>query len=73
MIKSLGIMIGGIFVGAVGMEIAHKKYPKALNEFYKKSREITSGARKVCREAKEAFRAGYDGVTRSQRAAATSA
>ncbi len=73
MIKSLGIMIGGIFVGAVGMEIAHKKCPKALKEFYKKSREITSGARKVCREAKEAFMAGYDGVTRSQRAAATSA
>ena len=30
MVKSLGILIGGIFVGAVGAEIVRKKYPKTM-------------------------------------------
>ncbi len=73
MIKSLGILIGGVVVGAVGLEIIHRKYPDALDKLCTRTREVTSGARKVCREAKEAFRAGYEGVTSSQRATATSA
>ena len=70
MIKSLGIVIGGIFIGAVGMEIIHKKYPKALNNCYKKARKIT---KEVCWEAKEAFKAGYENSTQPQKAAAPSA
>lgn len=73
MIKSLGVLIGGIFIGAVGTEIIYRKYPDALDKLGTKTRKMTSGAREVCRKAKEAFRAGYEGVTRSQRAAATSA
>ena len=69
MIKSLGICIGGIFIGAVGMEIIHKKYPKALDKFYKRTRKIASGAKEVCREAKEAFKAGYENVTQPRKAA----
>jgi len=72
MIKSLGIVIGGIFIGAVGMEIIHKKFPKAVDKFYKKAGKMTSGAKEVCREAKEAFRAGYENVTQPQKAAAPS-
>ncbi len=52
MVKSLGILIGGIFVGAVGAEIIRKKYPKAMNGVYAKTCEITSGI-------KEAFKKGY--------------
>ncbi|GAG11908.1 unnamed protein product [marine sediment metagenome] len=63
MIKSLGIVIGGIFIGAVGMEIIHKRFPKTLNNCYKKTRKIASGAKEVCREAKEAFEAGYENAT----------
>jgi hypothetical protein len=52
MIKSLGILIGGIFVGAVSIEIIRKKYPKALNNLYAKVCDMAS-------EAKEAFKKGY--------------
>lgn len=73
MIKSLGIVIGGIFIGAVGMEIIRKKYPKAMVKFYKKAGKMASGAKEVCWEAKEAFKAGYENVTQPQKAAAPSA
>ena len=52
MVKSLGILVGGIFVGAVGAEIIRKKYPKAMDGVYAKTCEITS-------EIKEAFKKGY--------------
>ena len=52
MIKSLGVLIGGIFVGAVGAEILRKKYPETLNKLCSKTCDITSGV-------KEAFKKGY--------------
>jgi len=66
MLKSVGILIGGIFVGAVGMEVIHKKYPDALYKLYTRTREIASGA-------KEAFRKGYENAVRSREAAQPSA
>jgi hypothetical protein len=53
MVKSLGILIGGIFVGAVGAEIIRKKYPETLGKLCTKTCEITSGI-------KEAFKKGYE-------------
>jgi hypothetical protein len=73
MIKSLTIIIGGIFVGAVGMEIIHRKFPKKMNKFYKKTRSITSAAKEACSDAKEAFKAGYKNVTTPGKAAASGA
>jgi len=61
MFKELGIIIGGIFVGAVGAEIIRKKYPNALDKLYTKTREITL-------EAKEAFKKGYENTGRSRQA-----
>lgn len=61
MVKSLGILIGGIFVGAVGAEIVRKKYPKAVKSVYAKTCEITSGV-------KEAFKKGYANAMQSQQA-----
>ena len=61
--KGLGVLIGGIFIGAVGMEIIHKKYPDALDKLCTKTREITSGI-------KEAFVQGYENATQSREAAA---
>jgi hypothetical protein len=69
MIKSLAICIGGIFIGAVGMEIIQKNYPKALNKLYKKADNMASGAKEICREAKEAFKSGYENTTQPQKAA----
>ena len=62
MVKSLGILVGGIFVGAVGAEIIRKKYPKAMDSVYTKTCEITSGI-------KEAFKKGYANAMQSQQAA----
>jgi gas vesicle protein len=59
MIKSVGILIGGIFVGAVGAEIIRKKYSKPMKSMYDKTCEITS-------EIKEAFKKGYANAMQSQ-------
>jgi len=52
MLKSLGALLGGIFVGAVGVEIVRAKYPEALDGLYSKARQVTD-------EAKAAFMNGY--------------
>ena len=52
MLKSLGILIGGVFVGAVSVEVVRKKCPDALDKLYARTREIAS-------EVKEAFKNGY--------------
>jgi len=61
MIKGLGILIGGIFIGAVGVEVVRKKYPDALDKLYARTREVAS-------EAKESFRRGYENAMRPQEA-----
>ena len=62
MIKSLGILIGGVFIGAVGVEIIRKKYPESLDKLYAKTCEMASGA-------KEAFKKGYDNAVRPRQSA----
>ena len=66
MVKSLGAMIGGIFVGAVGVEIIRRKCPDALDKLYARTCEISS-------EVKEAFKKGYENAMQSQKAAEPSA
>ena len=61
MLKSLGILIGGIFVGAVSVEVIRKKCPEALDKFYTKTREIAS-------EVKEAFKNGYEKASQARAA-----
>jgi len=56
MLKSLGILIGGIFVGAVAAEIIRKECPDALDKLQSKAREVGAGV-------KEAFKKGYDSAT----------
>ena len=57
MLKTLGILIGGIFVGAVGVEVINKKYPETINKICAKTREVVS-------EVKEAFSNGYHNATK---------
>ncbi|MBN2593362.1 MAG: hypothetical protein JXA81_07640 [Sedimentisphaerales bacterium] len=63
MLKSLGILIGGVFIGAVSVEIVSKKYPDAVDKLRAKARRITS-------EAKDAFKNGYKNATHPKPAAA---
>ena len=66
MLKSVGILIGGVFVGAVGVEIINKKYPKALGKLYSKTSEMAAGAI-------EAFKKGYDSAVNPRQSAQASA
>ena len=66
MIKGLGIMLGGIFVGAVGAEIIRRKCPNVLDKLCTKTCEMTSGV-------KEAFKKGYENAVQSQKAVEPSA
>jgi len=66
MFKELGVIVGGIFIGAVGVEVLRKKCPGTLDKLYAKTREIPS-------EVKEAFRKGYENASRSQQSAEPSA
>jgi len=64
--KSLGALIAGIFIGAVGMEIIHRKCPDALDKLYERTREVASGI-------KESFKNGYKNAMRPQEAVKPSA
>ncbi len=61
MFKSLGIMISGIFIGALAMEVIRRTCPKALDAAYARTREIASRAR-------EAFEKGYESAASPQKA-----
>ncbi len=52
MLKSLGIVAGGIFIGAFGMEMIRKKYPEGLDKLYATINGVTA-------KAKKAFMEGY--------------
>ena len=62
MLKSLGILIGGVFIGAVGVEIIHKKCPDILDKLCAKTCAMAS-------EAKDAFKKGYTNAVQPQQAA----
>ena len=57
MLNTLGIMLAGVFGGAVAMEIINRKYPGAMGTLYTKARGVTS-------EVKEAFNNGYENTKR---------
>ena len=57
MLKDLGILLGGVFVGAVTAEIIRKKCPDVGKNVCTKISNVTTGI-------KESFKAGYDNATR---------
>ena len=66
MIKSLGVVLGGIFVGAVGMELFRRKFPNALENVYSGVRKTASGVVEktggAASGARRAFWEGYERV-----------
>lgn len=58
----LGILLGGMFVGAVGTEVLRRKYPDCMDKLCAKVKQATSAA-------KQAFKEGYQSVTESPEAA----
>jgi hypothetical protein len=66
MFKEFGILLGGIFVGAVTAEIIRKKCPDVGGKLRTKICNVSSGV-------KDAFRAGYENATKQHRAAEVAA
>ena len=62
MLNSLGILIGGVFIGAVGAEVVRKKYPGTVHKLHAKACQVIS-------EAKEAFKNGYRNASQPKPAA----
>ena len=59
MLRTLGVVLGGLFAGAVLMEVVHKKYPDGLDKLYTKIGGIGSGI-------KEGFKEGYHNAKKAQ-------
>lgn len=57
MLKDLGILLGGIFVGAAAAEIIYKKCPDIGKKVHTKISKVACGV-------KEAFKAGYANATK---------
>jgi hypothetical protein len=62
MFKEFGILLGGIFVGAVTAEIIRKKCPNVGGTLRTKICNVTSGV-------KDAFKAGYENATKHHKGA----
>jgi len=65
MLKTLGVIVGGIFVGAVAVEILRAKCPDKLDKFYAKVSDLSAGI-------KEGFREGYRSTAKSSEPAEVS-
>ena len=57
MLKTLGAIVGGIFVGAVAVEILRMKCPDKLDKLYAIVNDLSAGI-------KEGFREGYCSVSK---------
>ena len=55
MLKGLGILAGGIFIGAVGAEIIRRAHPVSLDKLRAKMCQFTDAVR-------DAFMEGYHGA-----------
>ena len=62
MYKTLGIVIGGMFAGAVVMEVLHKKCPNTVAKIYSTADDLTAGIA-------DGFKEGYQSVTKSDKKA----
>jgi len=62
MLKTLGVIVGGIFVGAVAVEVLRAKCPNKLDTLYTKVSDLATGI-------KEGFREGYRSTSKSSESA----
>ncbi|MFC1734934.1 hypothetical protein ACFL1X_02385 [Candidatus Hydrogenedentota bacterium] len=59
MFRTLGVVLGGIFAGAVVMEVVHQKCPDKLEKLYSKIGNLTS-------EVKSGFKEGYGSIAKTE-------
>lgn len=61
MMKSVGAVLAGVFIGAAATEILRRKYPDALGKLYDSIRETAA-------TAKDAFKKGYENTAQTSEA-----
>ena len=66
MIKGIGILVGGVFIGALGAEIVRKAWPGGFDGLYSKLGGFSDTAR-------DAFMEGYHGAMSAQEPITTEA
>ncbi len=59
MIKGIGILVGGVFIGALGVEIVRRAWPGGFDSLHSKVGEFGDVAR-------DAFMEGYRGAIGGQ-------
>ncbi len=59
MLKTLGVLVGGLFAGAVVMEVIHRKYPEGLDKLCSSAGDLVDGM-------KEGFKEGYQSMTQPE-------
>ena len=58
-LTGLGVALAGVFVGAMTIEVLHKKYPDLIKKTEDQARGTVSGLRGTWESVKTAFREGY--------------
>ena len=58
-IKSLGLIIAGVFVGAVAVEILNKKRPKLMKKVRERANKTVEATEKSMTAIKNAFVEGF--------------
>jgi hypothetical protein len=58
-IKTIGVLLAGVFVGAVAVEILNKKSPEFMKKVRKKADNTAKASRKSLNAVKDAFVEGY--------------
>ncbi len=61
-LRALTLLLGGMFAGAVAIEIVHKKYPDSLDKLYSTMGSVASGV-------KDGFKEGYESGIKVRRPA----
>ncbi len=59
MFRTLGILAGGMFVGAVAMEIARRKCPKKIDTLYKGVGKMGGKVKGYGAQMQKSFSDGY--------------
>ncbi|MFC1556458.1 hypothetical protein ACFL5L_00565 [candidate division KSB1 bacterium] len=58
-IKTLGILLAGVFVGAVAVEILNKKKPKLMKKVKDQANKAVESTEKSMKAMKDAFVEGF--------------
>jgi hypothetical protein len=61
-LRTLAVLLGGVFAGAVAIEIVHKEYPDSLDKLYFTMGTVASGV-------KDGFKEGYESALKARQPA----